>query len=158
LWQLSQQADSPTDAGLVIQNALKRARFQIGEGVLEAEDWYQKLDHDARQQYRQSGRILLQGLMNYLSSDDAGADAEARSLGYEYATRGRRFGLNVSDATQAFLFFRNTLLDALLGVYEAAAVKSPLIMSNMFRKINAFTDRILITLMETYEAFEKNNR
>ena len=96
--------------------------------------------------------------MNYMASNDDEADAEARSLGYEYATRGRRYGLNVSDATQAFLFFRNALIDAMLGVYESAAVRSPVAVSGMFRKINAFTDRILVTLMETYAAFNRNTK
>jgi excisionase family DNA binding protein len=156
LWLQSQQASAPNEASLVVQNALKQTRFRISEGRLEAEAWYQKLDLDARSQYRESGRVLLQGLMNYMASNDAEADAEARSLGYEYATRGRRYGLNVSDATQAFLFFRNSLIDAMLGVYESAAVRSPVVVSGMFRKINAFTDRILITLMETYAAFNRN--
>jgi len=156
LWLQSQQASAPNEASLVIQDALKRTRVQISEGHLEAEDWYQKLDQEARDKYRQSGRHLMQGLFAYLSTDGEDAEAEARSLGYEYATRGRRYGLNISDATQAFLFFRNTLLDALLAVYESAVVRSPLVLSSMFRRINAFTDGILITLMETYEAFDRS--
>lgn len=156
LWLQSQQVSVPSEASLVIQHALKRTRIQISEGHLEAENWYQKLDQDARVKYRQSGRHLMQGLFAYLSTDGDDADAEARSLGYEYATRGRRYGLSISDATQAFLFFRNTLLDALLGVYESAVVRSPLVLSSMFRRINAFTDRILITLMETYQAFDRS--
>ena len=156
LWLQSQQASAPNEASLVIQDALKRTRVQISEGHLEAEDWYQKLDQEARDKYRQSGRHLMQGLFAYLSTDGEDAEAEARSLGYEYATRGRRYGLNISDATQAFLFFRNTLLDALLAVYESAVVRSPLVLSSMFRRINAFTDGILITLMETFEAFDRS--
>jgi excisionase family DNA binding protein len=155
LWMQSQQTSAPSEASLVVQNALKKTRFQISEGRLKAEDWYQKLDWEARDKYRQSGRHLMQGLIAYLSTDGAEADAEARSLGYEYATRGRRYSLSVSDATQAFLFFRNTLLDALMGIYEAALVRSPGTLNDMFRKINAFTDRILLTILETYEAFDR---
>jgi excisionase family DNA binding protein len=158
LWLQSQKASQPNEASLVVQDALKRTRVQISEGRLEAEVWYQKLDQDAREKYRQSGRHLMQGLITFMSTDGDEADSEARSLGYEYATRGRHYALNVSDATQAFLFFRNTLLDALLSVYEAAIVSSPVALSGMFRKINAFTDRILITLMETYEALERSNK
>jgi len=155
LWQQTQRKNGPNEAQLVIQSALKRTRFHITEGHLQAENWYQKLDEDARSQYRLSGRNLMQGLLAYLSADGSEAEAEARSLGYEYATRGRRHGLNLLDATQAFLFFRNTLLDAMLSVYEAASVSSSQAWSDMFRKINAFTDGILVTLLETYEAFER---
>jgi excisionase family DNA binding protein len=157
LWQQTQRSNGPNEAQLVIQSALKRTRFHITEGHLQAEGWYQKLDEDARGQYRISGRNMMQGLLAYLSAMGAEADAEARSLGYEYATRGRRHGLSVLDATQAFLFFRNTLLDAMLSVYEAAAVSSSQAWSDMFRKINAFTDGILVNLLETYEAFERGN-
>jgi len=158
LWQQSQRSNGPNEAQIVVQNALKLTRFQITEGRLEAENWYQKLDEDARNQYRLSGRNMMHGLSAYLSLDGDAAEAEARSLGYEYATRGRRFGLSVLDATQAFLFFRTTLLSAMLNVYEAAAVSSSQAWSDMFRKINAFTDSILYTLMETYEAFERGNQ
>ena len=157
LWQQSQRTNDPDEAQRVIQNALKLTRFHITEGHLQAEAWYQKLDEDARGKYRLSGRNLMSGLLAYLSTSGSEAEAEARSLGYEYATRGRRHGLSVLDATQAFLFFRTTLLDAMLLVYEAAAVSSSQAWSDMFRKVNDFTDRILVTLLETYQAFERGN-
>ena len=93
LWQQSQRSDRPSEAQMVVQNALKLTRFQITEGRLEAEAWYQKLDEEARNQYRLSGRNMMQGLTAYLSTDGEAAEAEARSLGYEYATRGRRYSL-----------------------------------------------------------------
>lgn len=158
LWRHSQQASLPDEASLVVQDAMKRTRMQISEGRLEAESWYQKLDEEARSQYRRSGRSLLQGLIAYLSSDGVHAEAEARALGFEYASRGRQYGLSILDATQAFLFFRNTLMDAMLAVYEDAAVRSPVVWSDMFRKIGGFTDRIMVTLLETYQAFERSNR
>ncbi len=55
------------------------------------------------------------------------------------------------------MFFRNTLLEAMFEVYDTAYVYSPYIWSDMFRKITAFTDDVLITLLETYTAFERNN-
>jgi uncharacterized protein YfiM (DUF2279 family) len=88
-------------------------------------------------------------------TDDAGG--EARALGYEYAVRGRRHGLSVMEATKAFLFFRNTLLEAMFDVYDSAYVNSPYVWSDMFLKITSFTDDVMITLLETYTAFERNN-
>jgi excisionase family DNA binding protein len=158
LWLQAQRTDVPGDVQLVIQSALRRTRLQISEGHLESEAWYQKLDQEARDQYRLSGRTLFQGLVAYLSSDDRGAEAEARAVGYEYATRGRRYGLDAVDAVQAFLFFRNNLLDSMLAVYEAAALRSPYVWSTMFRKINAYTDQIMVTLLETYAALERVSR
>ena len=158
LWQQTQNTNDPDEAHLVVQNALKLTRFHITEGHLKAENWYQKLDDQAREKYRLSGRNLMAGLLVYLSATGTEAEAEVRSLGYEYATRGRRHGLSILDTMQAFLFFRNTLLDAMLTVYEAAAVSSSQAWSDMFRKVNAFTDGILVTILETYQAFERGDQ
>ena len=137
---------------------MRNTRFQISEGRLAAEPWYAKLDEEAREQYRVSGRALLQGLIQALSSNGEQAAAEAEALGYEYASRGRRYGLSSVEATHALLFFRNMLIESMLSVYESAAVHSPHAWSNMFRKINEFTDHILITILETYEAYQRASR
>ena len=161
LWIESQRAngsDNLADIRLAMQSALKNTRFKISEGRLNEELWYQKLDEEARQQYRASGRSLLQGLLNFLTSEHELATAEAEALGYEYASRGRRYGMNSVEATHAFLFFRNVLMESMLSVYEAAAVRSPFAWSDMFRKMGDFTDKILITIMETYEVYQRANR
>ena len=158
LWLQSKEADRPLDARLVVQNALRNTRFRISEGRLEAEDWYIKLDEEAREQYRLSGRNILHGLISYMNVDEQQAAAEAQALGFEYASRGRRYGLNSVEAMHAFLFFRNVLIESMLNVYEAAAVQSPFAWSDMFRKVNKFTDQIMITLLETYQAFLQSKR
>ncbi len=155
LWIQSRRANGSSEFNLVVQNAIRNTRFQISEGRLEAEPWYDKLDDEARQQYRMSGRALLQGLINYLNSDSSQAVSEAQALGYEYASRGRRYGLNGVEATHAFLFFRNMLLESMLTMYESAAVSSPHAWSDMFRKISEFTDQILIKILDTYEVYRR---
>jgi hypothetical protein len=93
-----------------------------------------------------------------MNSNGRTATAEAEALGYDYASRGRRYGLDVIEATRAFLFFRDLLMESMLTVYEAAAVSSPYAWSDMFRKVNSFTEQILVTLLETYEAYQRGNR
>lgn len=156
LWAQSNDENRPLDAQKVAQNALRNTRFRISEGSLNEEEWYKKLDADAREQYRLSGRSIMQGLINYLNEDDHRAAAEAQGLGFEYASRGRRSGLNQVEATSALLFFRSMLIESMLNVYESAAVQSPYAWSDMFRKVNKFTDEILLTLLSTYQAFERS--
>jgi len=158
LWLQSQRVESKEDVNRVVQDALRTTRMQISEGRLATEAWYHKLDDEARTQYRASGRSLMQGLINFMNSQGESASGEPEALGYEYASRGRRYGLNSVEAATAFLFFRNTLIESMFGVYEAAAVSSPHAWSNMFRKINAFTDRILVKILETYEVYQRANR
>lgn len=157
LWMQSQRADESSGVDMLVRNALRNTRLQISEGRLQAEPWYNKLDDEARQQYRMSGRSLLQGLINYSTMDSERAASEALALGYEYGARGRRHGLNSVDATHAFLFFRNMLLESMLKMYESAAVNSPHAWSDMFRKTNEFTDLILIKILETYEVYQRAN-
>jgi hypothetical protein len=133
-------------------------RMEISESHLENADWYRKLDAEAREQYRLSGRSLLLGIVGHLASQDGIMDVEARSLGYEYASRGWRLGLSRVDAVNAFLFFRNLMMESMLNFYETAGVNSPRSWGDMVRKIQAFTDRIMLTLLETYEAYQKGTR
>jgi excisionase family DNA binding protein len=153
----SRRADGTDTMNEVIQSALRRTRLQISEGRLEEEAWYRKLDDEARNQYRLSGRYLLQGLIGALVSSNTDASAEARALAFEYASRGKRFGLTSSEATHAFLFFRNMLVEAMFSVFEDSAIHSPHAWGNMFRKINGFTDQILVHLIETFDANQRNN-
>jgi excisionase family DNA binding protein len=138
----------------VMQAAARSIRLQISEGRLEAEPWYQKLDEPARGTYRQSARTLFQGLMNSLSADEETVEAEAHFIGYDYASRARRYGLNSSDAARAFLFFRKVLLESITQVYQEANVPSGRAWGEMLRQVNAFTDLILLHLLQTYETLE----
>ncbi|MBU4225055.1 MAG: helix-turn-helix domain-containing protein [Chloroflexi bacterium] len=158
LWAKTARQPRALEPESVVQHALGRMRFQIGEGHLEAQPWYQKLDDEARIQYRQSGRGLMQGLANCLASQGEEAIAEARSFGYEYASRGRRYNLSHIEAAQAFLFFRNILLQAMIAVYQETKIPSGAAWGEMLHKVHAFTDQIMLSLLETYQAFESNHR
>jgi hypothetical protein len=150
---------NPTpEATSVYTNVLRNTRVQINVSNLEAEKWYRKMDEDAREQYRLSGRSLVQGLIEHLTSNGDGLEAEARSLGYEYASRGQRVGLTSVEAAHAFQFFRTAVMDAILTAYEDAGVRSPQIWADMFRRMNLFSDLIIITLLDNYEALQHGMR
>ena len=142
------------EATSIYANVLRNTRVQINESNLGTEKWYMKMDDEARQQYRLSGRSLVQGLIGHLTSSDEGLEAEARSLGYEYASRGQRVGLTSVEAAHAFQFFRTSVMDAILTAYESAEVCSPQVWADLFRKMNSFSDLIIITLLDTYEAIQ----
>jgi len=138
----------------MLQSAVRNVRMQVTEGRLEAESWYQKLDEEARTQYRQSARSLLQGLMIFLASNDEEAASEAFAVGYEYASRARRYNLSYVDASRAFLFFREVLIESVMKVYSEANIPSGKAWEEMLGKMHTFTDQILISLLETYQALE----
>ncbi len=150
LWKQSQTVMTASEIDAMMQSALRNTRLQISEGILQNQSWYTKLDDEAREQYRLSGRLLLQGLSRFLSALEGEGNQQAQRIGSEYALRARRYGLSLVEAAQAFLFFRNSLIDSMLKAYEAAAVRSPHAWSQMFRRINAYTDQIMTALLEVY--------
>jgi len=157
LWMKTSGDKHVMEPANAMYSAIGKMRMQIAEGRLEAEPWYQKLDQSARIQYRSSGIMLVQGLLNFLSSTEVEASSEAYALGYDYASRARRYGLSSVDATRAFLFFRNTLLEALVNAYEDARVPPGLAWGKMLTRLHTFTDQILVDLLETYQAFEDSH-
>ncbi len=158
LWVKTSRQQKGVEPESALRHVLNRIRFQIGENRLASEAWYQKLDDNARLQYRMSSKTLMQSLASYLSAEGEDAIAEARSLGYEYASRGRRYDLSIVEATRAFLFFRNLLIEAMTAVYLDSRVSDIEAWGEMLSRLHAFTDQTMLSLMETYEAFEGNNR
>ncbi len=154
LWAEASRGQQAVDPLTVVQAAVHNIRMQISDGRLQNEQWYRKLDDSARVQYRQSAHTLFQGLVNYLLSDADNGLAEARSIGYEYASRAHRFGLNAVDAAHAFLFFRSALLESVIGVYQETNAPSARAWADILRKVNSFADQILLHLLETYQAMK----
>jgi len=157
LWAESNHKSKEIEPERMMQEVIKSVRMQISEGHLEAEDWYKKLDEDARTQYRLSARSIFHGLMTYVVTKGADAESEAYAIGYEYASRAHRYGLSYVDAVRAFLFFRNSLIESVIKVYRDANVASGQT-AETFGKMHRFTDDILINLLQTYETMGNANR
>ena len=157
LWAESNQKSSEIEPERMMQEVIRNVRMQISEGRLEAESWYQKLDEDARAQYRLSSRSLFHGLMIYMATEGVDAESEAYAIGYEYASRAHRYSLSYVDAAKAFLFFRNSLIESVIKVYGDAKVPTHQA-SRMYTKMHTFTDEILISLLQTFQSLENANR
>lgn len=156
IWLQSQKPNCTKEANLLILNALRHTRFQIHEGDLKNQNWYQKIDEPRREKFRLSGREILTGLRNYLTSEDPETRKAAHQIGNNYAYWAFSCGLSSLDATRAFLFFRGLLLESVLGVYEHVAVRSPQAWADMFKRINEFTDLALKALLDNYEVLEQS--
>ena len=158
LWASTSRGGDAIDPAGVMQAALRSIRVKISAGQLEGEGWYQRLDEEARRQYRESAQTLFQGLMHYIASSGDDGQAEARAIGYEYARRAQRSGLHAADAARAFLFFRGALLQSVIEVYQVANVPSGRAWGEVLRGVNSYTDLILVHLLETYREKEKASK
>ena len=157
LWASTARGGDVIDPASVVQAAMRSIRMKISEGQLSEEPWYARLDEEARKQYRESAQPLFQGLMRYIAAgeadpmDRAGGEAEARAVGYEYARRAQRSGMHAAEAARAFLFFRDALVNSVIEVYQVANVPSGRAWGDVLRGVNAYTDLILMHLLETFE-------
>jgi hypothetical protein len=104
-----------------------------------------------------SARSLFQGLMTYVATNGMEANTEAYAIGYEYASRARRYELSYVDAAKAFLFFRDSLVASVIKVYTEANVSSRKA-TEVYARMHTFTDEILISLLETYSRLESANQ
>jgi excisionase family DNA binding protein len=157
LWSESNKRPHEVPTENLMQEIIRTVRVQISEGHLEAQPWYQKMDEEARAQYRMSGRSLFQGLMAYIATDGEDAASEAYAVGYEYASRARRYNLNYVDAVKAFLFFRDSLIKSFIKVYGDAKAPADQT-SQMYTKMHTYTDEILVSLLQTFHSLENANR
>lgn len=155
IWLQAARQKHPLEAESIVRYVVRRMRMQIRESHLEAEGWYQKLDQEARLAYRQSASSLLYGLAAHLAVEGQGAITEARAIGYEYASRARNFQLGLVEAVRAYLFFRNLMLEALVAVYQEANIPTGKAWQDMLQRVHAFTDQIMLTLLETYQSLEE---
>jgi len=155
LWASTSRGGEIVDPASVVQAAVHNIRLKISEGRLAAEPWYQKLDDEARRQYRESAQTLFRGLVSYLTSGGEEGASEARSIGYEYASRARRFTMNSAEAARAFLFFRDALLQSVIEVYQVANVPSGKAWGEVLRGVNTYTDIVLLHLLETFQGLER---
>jgi excisionase family DNA binding protein len=154
LWARSNRQEQQVMPVDLMKMAVRQIRIHIAEGSLENQAWYLKLDEDARSQYRLSGGTLAQGLINYLTADNNEASSEAISLGYEYASRAQSNKLNSVEATSAFLYFRNMLIEAVMRQFGDSNISSKDAW-HMLSLVIAFTDQIQLSLLETFISFEQ---
>jgi excisionase family DNA binding protein len=146
------QMQAPAEAQLMLQNALGRARIEIGGGGMQNMPWYAHLDEQARQTHRALGRRLLEILTQYLAAPgtEEGVLEDVRRLGLEYARLSCEQNLSLVDSVRAFLFFRDLLLDSVIQLAEMLSLHTPHDWADRIRQVNYMTDELLLALIESY--------
>jgi excisionase family DNA binding protein len=147
-WMEGQNPPPNTEAQLLVQSAMGRARIEIGEGQLSENDWYKNLNPAARDGMRHLGRRLMEVLQRYLSSATNLALAEAREVGLDYGRIIRAGNLTLGEAVEGFFTFNDFLVDASVQVSEVQRGSSE--RGDVVRKVYAFTREIILALIDAY--------
>lgn len=135
-----------TEALVLVQNALGRARIEIGDGHLIGLGWYRELQPDSRQKLSALGRQLMDALKRYLSAPAAEPD-EAIQIGTSYGALIRQEGLTLAQAIRGFFTFNDFLFESMVQLAELNRTDK----SDSIRRAYAFTREMLLALISVYE-------
>jgi hypothetical protein len=110
------------------------------------------LDESKRQNMRMIGHRLIALMFQYCSRETNGEAflREGELIAAEYGKFCKDIGLNLSECIQAFLFFRQPLLNSmhetgkLTGITDQEGHR-------LFQRMNYFLDRVLIEMVKEYE-------
>lgn len=128
--------------------ALQRVRRRLRSGQTSTEHWYQMMDESSRSRMRLLGRRLLNISAEYSSQHRLRADLieETHLIGEEYGSEMSRLGVPLTDALEAFVFFRSFLLEAALGGIVGASDEP----TKLWRSVNLLADQMLLSMASYY--------
>ncbi|MAU10394.1 MAG: hypothetical protein CL607_11270 [Anaerolineaceae bacterium] len=148
----SQGELQPLEVQVIIQNALGRARMQVGDGNLSQMQWYSHMSDAARMEMRTQGRRVLESLRAYLG---AGAPddmlAQAIALGKDYAAVLSEDDLSLPEAMRGFFYFSDFVIDSILTWSELAQPRNSSEWATLLRQVNAFIHTMMLSIAEYYE-------
>lgn len=130
--------------------ALERTREKIMEQ--HADSWLGHHDAVARERSRELGGQLMMVTMKYLTaeSEDVGLIETAREIGRQYGHNARTMGMPVTDALQASMFFRDTMVTAAVELPENVRIPRES-QIHMLDRINKVLNAAQLAVAEAYD-------
>ncbi len=121
-------------------SALRRIRRRLQQETVASQHWYRSVETQGRDRMRLFGRRLLSILAQHqplTRQRRQGALEESYLLGREYGTEMSGRGVTLKETMEAFIFFRNMVLDSAS--------------SNYWGRILELADRVLLGVTESYQ-------
>lgn len=148
---LDSRRSSDAGAQVLVHNALGRMRVEMER--VDA-PWLARLDDPSRRVHRELGRRLLQEVAHAVSAPELTEPirAAADRIGSEYADLSQRQSLSLIEAVRAFLFFRDTLADALVQMASSLEPIAAPGWLTVHHQLSAFLNVVLLALVRSYEA------
>lgn len=128
---------------------------QIERRGLPDHDWLHALDDGDRQHFRTLGASMLHQLTAYvLAASKRERDRclrDGTGVATEYGQVSARLGLSLHDAMQAFLFFRNPVVESVTRWFGDQPQRGPRVADALIR-VNQFMDHVLLEMTRAHEA------
>lgn len=113
--------------------------------------WMQTIDEALREQNRLLGRQLMALTLQYISNgDDDRLVAEARLIGAEYGRNCLQCQMPLTDALQASMFFRDTMIETALQLPENVNIR-PEANVRLLRRINSLLNAVHLAIAKVYD-------
>lgn len=139
-------------AQVLVEYALGHTRYGMEGGGLQQQAWYGQMSAEGISKSRQMGRKILEALVHHL--EDKYPEGEevlaARQIGREYAQMLRGEGLSLAQAVQGYTYFDDFLVESVVQMMAPNMSSAPSEWSDLLRQINAFTNEILLALIQDY--------
>lgn len=114
--------------------------------------WLAALDEATREQNRIMGRQLMALTSQYISNgDDERLIDEARLIGMQYGRTCQQINMPLTDALQAAMFFRDTMIESALQLPENVNIR-PEANVRLLRRINTLLNAVHLSIAEVYDA------
>lgn len=120
--------------------ALQRIRRKLSQANVSEQSWMESFHAEGRDRMRLFGRRLLSLLMRNDLESRNGRKGETMSethmLGHEYGSEMAARGVPLTDSVQAFLFFRQAVIEA--------------VQPDQLRQVVEVSDGVLVGLVDAY--------
>jgi excisionase family DNA binding protein len=120
--------------------------------------WFQAYSGSTLEEHRRLGRRLVDLAVRYVAASPHSGDRpslliDAEQIGAHYGRSGSAAGLSVSEAVEAFLYFRFPVVRAVMGMIEEEGLAAKRAV-RLFVEIGHFMDRVLVATVQAHESAE----
>ncbi|MEI8308394.1 MAG: helix-turn-helix domain-containing protein [Chloroflexales bacterium] len=114
--------------------------------------WLSHLAEDDRVAWRRIGQQLMGVVLRSINSpqDDEDLLAEARVIGTDYARQARQANIPLTSALEAALFFRDSLVDAVMDRPEESHLR-PKDSARLLRRISRVANEVHLAVAASYQ-------
>ena len=133
---------------------------QVVRRCLTENGWFSSFDDEARRTFRILGNSLLQLLTGYVVSGRKERDRcleQGREVAQRYGTQAAELGLSLAQATDAFLLFRNPVLECVnRWLRDQPGPRRGT--EEIPRRVNSFMDQLLLSMAAAHEGYRALRR
>lgn len=149
--RVAQRSDAPSLESLMLRS---RERYEsLARQCLGSSPWFQSFDADARLRFRILGNSMLHLLASFVMASSRHERQRCLQQGREVATQhgieSAELGLSLTQATEAFLLFRNPVLECVTRWVSAPQGHAQV--GEVLKRVNYFMDQVLVTMAAAHE-------